>query len=204
MTISEKICRSYNKGVLKKGLLIILILYVSGCSGASAVRYVNPDANFSYIRKIAILPFNNMSGDKFAGEKIRDTLSIEVMSRQVFDVVEQGEVRKALNAILPETGAEAGMTVEVDNEMLKLIGEKLGVQAVMLGSVDDYSGGSYGKGGAVSISLRMLDTSSGIVLWQSKVSVQGQSMWRKLMGFDEVGTAKLTLKAIRIALSTLF
>ncbi len=184
-------------------LLISSLFFLWGCGGGRTLTYVNPAANFSYIKKVAILPLNNMSEDKFAGEKIRNALTVELMSRQLFDVVEQGETKKALNVILPGRGVREGMVIEVDKELLKLIGEKLGVQAVIVGSVDEYSGRSYNQERIVSLSLRMLDTSSGLVLWQTKVTKSGRSMWRKLIGLDEVDTTDLSIDVVRMAIDTL-
>jgi hypothetical protein len=62
--------------------VIFFLLLVVGCSG-SVIRYINPEANFSYIKKVAILPFNNMSGDRFAAERVRNTLAVDLLSRGV-------------------------------------------------------------------------------------------------------------------------
>ena len=107
-------------------LALLLIISVVGCKG-SVIRYINPEANFSYIKKVAILPFNNMSKDRFAGERVRNTLTVELMSRGVFDVMERGEVSKVMGLVLRAAGFEEGSAVEVDKETLKLLGERLGV-----------------------------------------------------------------------------
>ena len=189
----------YNVRMNKFGIVLIFLVFIGGCG--SAVKYINPAANFSYIKKIAVLPFNNLSDDRYAGEKVRNTLIVDLMSRGAFEVVEQGEVTKVLSVIFREAGVEEGKAVPVDTETLKLIGEKLGVQAVILGSVDEYSGA--GGGNIVSIGARMLDTGSGIILWQTKATETGRSVWRKLVGMEEVDKSELTRKAVKSALDTL-
>jgi len=181
------------------GMVLIFFLFIGGCG--STVRYVNPAANFSYIKKIAVLPFNNFSDDRYAGEKVRNTLIVDLMSRGVFEVVEQGEVTKVLSVIFREAGVEEGKAVPIDIETLKLIGEKLGVQAVILGSVDEYSG--TGGGNIVSIGARMLDTGSGIILWQAKNTETGKSVLRKLFGIEEIDRSELTKKVVKGTLDTL-
>lgn len=180
-----------------------LILFVTAGCGGSTIRYVNPTANFSYIKKVAVLPFNNLSDDRFAGERIRNTLTVDLMSRGVFEVVEQGEVTKVLGVLFREAGVEEGRAVPVDKETLKLIGEKLSIQAVILGSVDEYSSSGYGGGGVVSLAMRMLDTNSGIVLWQAKTTETSKSILRKLIGIEEVDRSELTRNAVKSVLDTL-
>jgi TolB-like protein len=181
-------------------LALLLIISVVGCKGA-VIRYINPEANFSYIKKVAILPFNNMSNDRFAGERVRNTLTVELMSRGVFDVMERGEVSKVMGLVLRAAGFEEGSAVEVDKETLKLLGERLGVQAVILGSVDEYESG--GRRAVVSLSVRMLDTSSGIILWQAKSTATGTSIWRTIVGLEEQDRSTLTRAAVKGALDTL-
>ena len=82
-----------------------------------------------------------------------------------------------------------------------MVGEKLSVQAVILGSVDEYSGASGNS--IVSIGVRMLDTGSSIILWQAKTTETGRSIWRKLIGIDEIDRSELTRKAVKSALDTL-
>lgn len=184
-------------------LFSLIIILISGCSRAT-IRYINPAANFSYIKKVAVLPFNNLSDDRFAGERVRNALVVDLLSRGVFDVVEQGEVTKVLGVIFREAGVEEGRAVQVDSETIKIIGERLGVQAIILGSVDEYAGGGgYGTHAIVSIALRMLDTSSGIILWQVKSTESGRSIWRKLVGIEEVDRSELMMRAVRNALNTL-
>jgi TolB-like protein len=189
----------YTNRMKRYGIVLIFLVFIGGCG--STVKYINPSANFSYIKKIAVLPFNNFSDDRYAGEKVRNTLIVDLMSRGVFEVVEQGEVTKVLSVIFREAGVEEGKAVPIDIETLKLIGEKLGVQAVILGSVDEYSGA--GGGNIVSIGARMLDTGSGIILWQAKTTETGKSVLRKLFGIDEIDRSELTKKVVKGTLDTL-
>ena len=189
----------YNNGVKIRMIVLFFLIFVGGCGG-SVTRYVNPTANFSYIRKVAVLPFNNLSDDRYAGERIRNSLIVDLMSRGAFDVVEQGEVTKVIGVIFREAGVEEGKAVPVDKEALKLIGEKLSVQAVILGSVDEYSSSG---GNVVSVAMRMLDTSSGIILWQAKATETGKSVWRKLVGIEEIDRSELTRNAVKHILDTL-
>ena len=187
---------------LTRILLFVILVSLQGC-GWLAVRYINPDADFSYIKNVAVLPFNNLSNDRYAGEKIRSAMTVDLLSRHVFDVTEQGEVSKVMSQVLRATGAQEGMVMDLDRETLKLLGDRLGVQAVILGSVEAYSESRGGAGGLVTISARMLDTSSGVVLWQVRTSASGTSLWRKVVGIESKNTSTLTGMVAREALNTL-
>ena len=197
--------RTVNKrsGYAWRWFAIVLLFVLAGCGGGTTIRYINPAANFSYIKKVAVLPFNNLSNDKYAAERVRSVVIVDLMSRGLFDVMEQGEVTKVLNVIFREAGIEEGRAVQIDKDTLKIIGDRLGVQAVILGSVDEYATSPTQKGGVVSISLRMIDTSSGIILWQANATESGASVWRKIVGLEEVDRSKLTRGAVRKALDTL-
>ncbi|MBI5560784.1 MAG: hypothetical protein HY883_05870 [Deltaproteobacteria bacterium] len=150
---------------------------------------------------MAVLPFNNLTADRFAGEKVRSAVMVDLLSRGVFDVVEQGEVSKVLSLVLRAAGVEEGMVVDLDRETLKLLGERLGVQAIVLGSVDEYEGRR--EEGIVAISVRMLDTSSGIILWQAKASLVSSNAWRKTLGIEGDDSSILTRKVVKKAFDTL-
>ena len=192
----------YNKSMLRAAAGMVLLVMVYGCAGTT-IRYVNPDADFSYIQKVAILPFHNLSDDRFAGERVRNALIADLIARDIFDVVERGEVSKVLSLMFRDIGVEEGQAVEVDRETLKRIGERLGVQAIILGSVDEYSGRGSSRGNVVTLSVRMLDASSGTVLWQAKATAVGSSVWRKVLGLEEVDMSTLTAIVVKNALDTL-
>lgn len=191
-------CLTMVHKILRSTLLVLLVV-VTGC-GSSTLRYINPSANFSYIKKVAVLPFNNLSSDKYAGERIRSTLTVDLMSRGVYEVMEQGEVSKVVRMVLRSSGFEEGNVIEVNKENLKVLGEKLGVQAVLLGSVDEYATGSSA---VVSVSVRMLDTSSGIILWQANATARGGGVLRSIIGLEPVDRTTLSRRAIKSALDSL-
>ena len=182
--------------------LLVLPFLVYGCGGTT-VRYMNPSANFSYVNKVAVLPFSNFSEDKYAAEKVRNALTVELMSRHAFDVLEHGEVSKVFN-FLREGSIEDARIVQVDKETMKLLGAKLGVQAIIMGSVNEYSakGGGFANN-VVSISVKMLDAESGTILWQANTSEVGSGTLRKMFGMEQVDMSILTNRVVKKILNTL-
>lgn len=193
----------YKIKMLCIGILSFVIVTVSGC-GVSTIKYINPDADISYIQDIAILPFNNMTNDKYAGAKARSVFSVYLRKKQAFHVVEEGEVSKVVTFALRAAGVDEGGLAELDKETIKLIGEKLSVQAIILGSVErfDFSSGSSGKS-AVTLSFKMMDTSSGMILWQVNTTVQGGNALKKIFGLPSTDISTLTVKAVKKAVNSL-
>lgn len=183
------------------GYLILSVLFF-GC-GSTTIKYLNPTANFSYVKKVAVVPFSNFSDDRYAAEKVRNALTIELLSRQAFDVIEHGEVSNALN-LIKEVGFEENKNIHFDKETIKLIAGKLGVQAIIMGAVNDYTGGKGGfSNNVVSISVKMIDSESGTVLWQASTSKVGGGVTRKILGLEDVEMSILTNRAVKTVLDTL-
>lgn len=190
------------KGVWKVTRFLLLPFLFYGCGGTT-IKYLNPTANFSYIKKVAVVPFSNFSDDRYAGEKVRNALTVELLSRHAFDVIEHGEVSKALN-LIREGGFEESKNIQMDKETVKMVGGKLGVQALLMGAVNDYSGGRGGFAhNVVSISVKMIDTESGTVLWQASTSKVGGGVVRKMLGLEDVDMNILTNRAVKTVLDTL-
>ena len=183
------------------GYLILSVLFF-GC-GSTTIKYLNPTANFSYVKKVAVVPFSNFSDDRYAAEKVRNALTIELLSRQAFDVIEHGEVSNALN-LIKEVGFEENKNIHFDKETIKLIAGKLGVQAIIMGAVNDYTGGKGGfSNNVVSISVKMIDSESGTVLWQASTSKVGGGVTRKILGLEDVEMSILTNRAVKTVPDTL-
>lgn len=198
----------YNTGnmkILKLITLTFVVFSTFGCSSGS-LKYRNYQADTSYIAKVAVLPFNNLSNDNYASERVRTMFIVDLMSRNRWEVVEQGEVSKVLGQILRASGAIEGGVIEVNNETLKLLGERLGVQAVIVGSVNEYitsSSGSSGSMGEISVASKMLDAASGVVLWQSISTVSAGSALRNFLGLRNPNRSVITKKAVHKSLNTL-
>lgn len=183
------------------GFLLLPFLFY-GCGGTT-IKYLNPTANFSYIKKVAVVPFSNFSDDKYAGEKVINALTIELLSRHAFDVIEHGEISKALN-LIKEGGFEENKNIQMDKETIKLLGGKLGVQAIIMGAVNDYSGSRGGSANnVVSISVKMIDIELGTILWQASTSKVGGGVGRKMLGLEDVDMSILTNQAVKTVLDTL-
>ncbi len=192
----------FNASVL---ILIFLLVssIVSGVSGCSSTRvmkyYARPNTDISSIKRIAVLPLEPLTTDKFAGEKIRRLVITEMLSRGI-DVIEPGEVTR----LLVELKVKSLSTISSEN--IKEIGETLGVDAVMMGSVEAFQVSSYVAASypEVSISLRLLETSSSSIIWSVWHTSGGASFWTRHFGAESKTLSEAARKLVHEAIDTLF
>ena len=71
-----------------------MFICAMGCAKKTPV-YINPNTNFGFIKRVAVLPFENLSTDRFADKKVRDVFVTSLLSTEVIDVPEHTEeIRK--------------------------------------------------------------------------------------------------------------
>ncbi len=176
-------------------------LFVLGCGGAR--YYVKEGAEISYVEKVAVLPFQNNTNEKHAGERMRDLVSTEILAMGLFEVVDKGVVDSALReegVVLRERGS-----VDLDKNTYRRLAKVLGVQAFVVGSVDQYDEarrGSYSSP-VVSLTLKLIDAQTGTILWQASGAESGYSAWKRLMGLSPKDMTEVSMDLVEKLLSTL-
>ncbi len=186
-------------------ILLLMMVLVISCVRGGVRHYLNPSANFQYIKRIAILPFNNLTDEKFAGERVRSLVIIELLSRGTFDIVEIGEVATTMRGVYEESGYREGELVPINKNIAKKLGERLDVQALILGSVEEYGVSRSGTSSTpiISLSLRMVDTNSGEILWQASCNKRGGNYIGRIFGVNEKTMSGLTMEVAKKIIDTL-
>jgi len=161
--------------------------------------YLHPTADISYIKRVAILPLQNFSRDNMANERIRDILETEILKLHLFDVVERGQVDTILREFRIRDFAD------ITPNVLKKIGQRLGIQAVFMGAVDEYKVEQAGGISLpiVSVSLRLIDIQSGKVIWQISASEKGGGALTRLFGVGQKSLSEVSHILIKKCLKTL-
>lgn len=185
----------------KKGNLLNMVLVfglMMGCATKSRV-YVNPNTNFGFIKRVAVLPFENLSNDRFADKKVRDVFVTALLSTEVIDVPELGEVLKILESQGIATPQD--MTAEV----ARAVGQMLGVQGLILGTVEEYTinrtaAGSFPE---IALTLRMLDAKTGNIIWSVSHTEKGGRLLPTIFGLGESTLSEATVKAAHSIVETL-
>jgi polysaccharide biosynthesis protein PelC len=179
----------------------VLLLVLAGLVGCGVPQsFVHPTYDFSAVKKVAVLPLENLSQDQLAGERVRKALIAELLATGVVEVIEPGQVNRALNQL----NLQSVSAVSIED--LKKVGESLGVQALFMGSLDVYDRINVGGGTFpdVTISLRAVDVATGTIVWSSTRNGGGVGIVGRLFGFGGDTMSEATQKTIRAALATLF
>ncbi|MGX9367114.1 GNA1162 family protein [Desulfoplanes sp. PS50] len=178
--------------------LVSALLLSTGC--ATPLNYVRPDADLSYVRSVAIVPFKNLTQEKCAEEKVMHVVATEMLRRGV-DVVEFGEVAKVLRG--EGHGKDEG---SINRAVAESAARRLGVQAFLVGAVQEY--GQSTKGGdaylEVSVSLRLIDAKTCTILWESTHSLKGTTVLDRLLGIGKESRTDLSRDVVVEMLASLF
>ena len=181
---------------MKSEFIVIIISVVILCGYAGCVHtktkvFINPNINFKFVKKVAVLPFENLSNDRFADKKVRDIFVTTLLASEVLEVPELGDVLQVINSLGIDSGLEQAAFVQeqkptgtITKETAKALGQALGVQGIILGSVEEYSiirttSGSFPE---VSITLRMIDPKTGSIIWAVSHTEKGAVSFRAYWG----------------------
>lgn len=160
-----------------RALCLTLLLSVAGCGGMRATHYTNPDFNFGFVERVAILPLENLSQDSQAGVRATRLLATELLASGAVDVVEPGEVTVALNRL-------SGTNKTPSTEQIIALGKALNVQAILLGTVAESSAVLSGRVSVpvVTIDLHLVEVETGTPVWAATHSERGTSASARLLG----------------------
>lgn len=177
-------------------LLLINIVFLYGC--AVNKYYKKPDYNTALVKKVAVLPFENFAIDKYAGEKIKEKVVIELLASG-FEVVEEGEVMKQLTQL--KVNSVSSLTLDE----IKSLGQSLGVDAVIKGSVSTLE---MIKGASVdypeaAVSLRMIETENGETVWSVTNTAGGPGFMTRHFGIEGKTLDEVARKVVKEAIDTL-
>ena len=180
-------------------LLAFCLFFVIGCESTSKHYYVRQQIDYSSIKRAAVLPFEPLTSDEYAGEKIRQLVITELLSRGI-DVVEPGEVTRALVELKIRS---LGSIKTTD---IQTLAKTLGVEALMMGSVEAYgiSRGITVSYPEVSISLRLVEASSGNIIWSVCNTSGGPNFWTRHFGAENISLSETASKVVGEAIDTLF
>jgi hypothetical protein len=180
-------------------MLGVAALALAACSSPTH-HFLHAQYDFSTIKKVAVLPLENLSSDQMAGEKVRKTVVSELLSAAVLDVVETGQVNRAMG----QASIQNVSAVSADD--LKKVAGALGVQALIVGSVDTYE--RLNVGGVtfpeIAITLRAIDAGSGTIVWSASRTGGGVGIMGRLFGIGGETLSEATQKTVRATLQTLF
>lgn len=144
----------------------LIPLLIVGCA-ASSREVLSPHVS-KKAKKVAILPFYNISGYRDAGKVVANIFVTEMFKMDRFDVEETGNI---VQFMIQERMDTIG---EIEVERLKILGKRLDVDAVMTGTVEEFAeaGGAYSVP-IVSIAARMIESNTGKLIWSGQNKRKG-------------------------------
>ena len=164
---------------IRVGFLLLLVS-ILGCEETKpSLVQMNPRIADFQIRRVAILPFEDAPGENkddhwdgvshvwiFArdtGQIVSDVFTTEMMRISCFDYMERSQIRRVLQE------QSLTMTTLVKEKTAAEIGEILGADAIILGSVSSMCRwyGWAGQGCTAFFTVRMVETKGGTVLWSA-------------------------------------
>jgi len=159
-------------------IVLICVIPLYSCNGGMK-NYKRADVEAEILKRIAVLPLENLTPNEYADEKIRSLVIMDLLSRNV-DVIEPGEVMRAFNEL------RIRPFIPVSLRDMQNLGDILNVDVVMKGSVGTYE---MKKGNAVSypevsIHLMLIDLNSGEIIWSAWHTSGGASFWTRHFGAE--------------------
>lgn len=157
--------------------IALLVAALAGCR-SHGQRYQDRNMDFGAIRTVAVMPFANLSRDNLAADRVRDVFASMLLATGAVYVVPYGEVMRTVG----RSGVAIPATPSTD-EVMKL-GTALKADAVILGVVKEYGEVRSGtaSGNVVSMSIQMLETATGKIVWAGATTKGGVTMKDRLLG----------------------
>lgn len=193
--------RPGNINILKKLTLSLLLASFAACgTSVTPTSFHDPDMDFGALRAVAVMPFENLSRDQLAGERVRDTFANSLLSTGAVYVLPTGEVARGV--------ARAGI-LNPATPSLEEIGKLAGiikVDALITGVVKEYGEVRSGAASAnvISVSLQMIEMQTRKVVWTASSTKGGVSTWDRLFGSGGEPMNDTTRAAVNELLDKLF
>ncbi|GAB4375987.1 MAG: DUF799 family lipoprotein [Acidobacteriota bacterium] len=170
---------------------LLAVLGVAGCASVPKARFVHPEFDFGYVERVAVLPFGNLSPVRDAGEKAGRLFITELLATGAVDVVEPGEVRAAVEAVL-------GGGTDPTTEQIQALGRRLGVQALVLGTVTEFETVRSGASSVpvITIDAHMVETESGATVWAATHTVRGTTFSSRVFGSGALAGAEAMRRCV--------
>jgi len=178
------------------------VTLAAGCAGkrAADVTYHDPNMDFSLIQRVAVLPFENLTTTTTAAERVRDVFTTMMQATGSSYVLPPGEVARGV-----DRASLARPTAPTADEVVNL-GKVVGVDAVITGVIREYGEVRSGSStaGVVSVSMQMMETQTGKLVWSASSTRGGVDAADRLFGGGGQPMDQVTADAVRDLLDKLF
>jgi hypothetical protein len=154
--------------------VMVLALTLVLCSCASTTRvYVNPEADMTFYKKVAILPFGTLSAEAMAGPRVTRAFITELIMTDRYQIVQPEEFRGVLSKISGLPGPD-GL---YDPAKLREAAAQISATGILRGAVTEYQMQRSGTGEVpiLAFDVELIDVNTGDVAWRSSITKRGKS-----------------------------
>jgi hypothetical protein len=190
-----------DESIRRLGAALLLILVFMGCATTtSKVVYRDPNMDFGAIQTVAVMPFNNLTRENIAGERVRDVFMTMLQATGGVYVIPPGEVARGITRLGLERPPSP--TPEEVTKFAKIVS----TDAVFTGTVKEYGEVRSGTSTAnvVSVSMQMMEAQTGKVVWSASSTQGGVTISDRLFGGGGEPMNATTQKAVDDLLEKLF
>ncbi|MBK8165589.1 MAG: DUF799 family lipoprotein [bacterium] len=180
-------------------LAAALVLAAGGC-GSGASQFIRDDVDFSFIRRVAVYPFYNLSQDVYGGQRVQSVFLTELLERNEVEVLDRGEVLAAVAEMKLHPDAI------LSPQQVQSLGSRLKADAVFFATVEEYGTerSHANPTQVVTATYQLCEAQTGRVVWSSQIRTDGASLGRKLFGGGSASAFAVARENVRAALGTLF
>lgn len=188
-------------GAFNKLIICSSLLLFCGCGApVSKGVYFNPLMDFGSLQKVAVLPFKNLTDADAAAERVRDAFMGMLLATEAVYVLPPGEVARAISRV----GMRDPSTPSVED--IQKLTNILQVDAFITGTLREYGTVRSGVSSAnvVSLSLQMIETEAGKIIWSASSTKGGITAMDRLFGAGGEPMNTVTEEVINELLDKLF
>jgi hypothetical protein len=192
------------RGVRAAAPLLVVVtlagLLVSCARQVTLPVYRDSNMDFGSLQTVAVMPFQNLSRESLAADRVRDVFINRLLSTGALYVLPVGEVARGVARA--EISAPAAPAPE---DVIKLAGI-LKAQAVITGAVMEYGEVRSGSTAAnlIAVSVQMLEAQTGRVVWTASSTRGGITAWDRLFGGGGRPMNDVTRDAVNDLITKLF
>lgn len=175
-----------------------IILLQAAC--ASRVAYRDRTMDFGMVQTVAVMPFVNLAKDAAAADRVRDVFMTSLLAKSGLYVLPHGEIVRGISR-----AAIANPAAPSPEEAVRL-GGIVKADVVVTGVVREYGEvrSSTTIANIVSVSVEMMETQTGKVVWSASSTKGGITFWDRMFGGGGEPMNDVTEDAVDELLKKLF
>jgi hypothetical protein len=180
---------------------LLLLALVAACSCAKQqVTYHDPRMDFGQIQTVAVLPFENLTTERAAADRVRDVFTTMLQATGGLYVLPPGEVNRGIQRTAVESPSAPTA------EEIVALASNVGVDSVVTGVLREYGSVRSGTSSAniISVSVQLFEAETGTIVWSGESTKGGISAANRFFGSGGKPMNAVTQEAIDDLLDQLF